>query len=204
MKTVKSLNIKDWSGYFFTNLTNINDLDPEFLLINDFKGCKDGSTVINNKFKLDQSFQEIIYRLDNWVSNGSGWIVEEIISQYLNLSTYLPLSGSTYIKFPKELNHPMKGLINIQNNGNKCFLWCHVRHLNLDGVKLERVTKKDKEIVKNLDYSNVDFPVSKKDYGKIETLNKINAKVFSYENEVVYPVYLSNQCFNDCLDLLLI
>ena len=204
MKTVKSLNIKDWSGYFFTNLTNINDLDPEFLLINDFKGCKDGSTVINNKFKLDQSFQEIIYRLDNWVSNGSGWIVEEIISQYLNLSTYLPLSGSTYIKFPKELNHPMKGLINIQNNGNKCFLWCHVRHLNLDGVKLERITKKDKEIVKNLDYSNVDFPVSKKDYGKIETLNKINAKVFSYENEVVYPVYLSNQCFNDCLDLLLI
>ena len=54
-------------------------------------------TVINNKFKLDQSFQEIIYRLDNWISNGSGWIVEEIYSQYLNLSSYLLLSGSTYI-----------------------------------------------------------------------------------------------------------
>ena len=39
--------------------------------------------VINNKFKLDQSFQEIIYRLDNGISNGSGWIVEEIYSQYL-------------------------------------------------------------------------------------------------------------------------
>ena len=25
--------------------------------------------VINNKFKLDQSFQEIIYRLDNWISH---------------------------------------------------------------------------------------------------------------------------------------
>ena len=55
-------------------------------------------TVINNKFKLDQSFQEIIYRLENWISHGSGWIVEEIISQYLNLSSYLPLSGSIYIK----------------------------------------------------------------------------------------------------------
>ena len=42
-------------------------------------------TVINNKFKLNQSFQEIIYRLDNWISNGSGWIVEEIINQYLNV-----------------------------------------------------------------------------------------------------------------------
>ena len=58
-------------------------------------------TVINNKFKLDQSFQEIIYRLENWISNGSGWIVEEITNQYLNLSSYLPLSGSTYIKLPK-------------------------------------------------------------------------------------------------------
>ena len=46
-------------------------------------------TVINfNKFKLDQSFQEIIYRLENWISNGSGWTVEEIISQFLNVSSY--------------------------------------------------------------------------------------------------------------------
>ena len=27
-------------------------------------------TVINNKFKLDDSFQEIIYRLENWISHG--------------------------------------------------------------------------------------------------------------------------------------
>ena len=79
-------------------------------------------TVINNKFKLDQSFQEIIYRLENCICHGSGWIVEEIVSQYLNLSSYLPLSGSTYIKLPKELKHPMKGLINIRNDDNKCFL----------------------------------------------------------------------------------
>ena len=78
-------------------------------------------TVINNKFKLDQSFQEIINRLESSISHGSGWIVEKIISQYLNLSSYLPLSGSFYIRLPKELNHPMKGLINIKNNDNKCF-----------------------------------------------------------------------------------
>ena len=28
--------------------------------------------------------------------------------------------------------------------------------------------------------------------------------MFCYENKTVYPFYLSNQCFNDCLDLLLI
>ena len=130
--------------------------------------------------------------------------IQEIISQFLNVSSYLSLSGSTYIKLPKELNHPMKGLIYIKNNDNKCFLWCHVRHLNLDGGKLCRITKKDREIAKDLNYSGTEFPVSKKDYSKIEVLNKFNVNVFGYENKIVYPVYLSNKGFNDCLDLLLI
>ena len=29
-------------------MTNIKDFDPDFLWINDFKGCKDGSTVFNS------------------------------------------------------------------------------------------------------------------------------------------------------------
>ena len=104
---------------------------------------------------------------------------------------------------PIELQSNKKGLISIKNNDNKCFMWCHVRHLNLDGVKLCRIKKKDKEISKGLNYSSVDFPVSKKDYGKIEVLNNICVNVFCYENKMVYPVYLSNRCFNDSRDLLL-
>ena len=106
---------------------------------------------------------------------------------------------------PKELDHPMKGLINIKNDDNKCFSWCHVRHLSCVDKNPQRITKKDREIVKGLNYSIVKFPVSKIDYGKIEVFNKICVNVFCYENKVVYPVcLLSNQCFNDCLDLLLI
>ena len=105
---------------------------------------------------------------------------------------------------PAELIHPMKGLINIKNDDNKCFLWFHVRHLNLDGVKLCRITKKDRMIAEGLNYSSIDFPVSKKDYDKSLVLNGININVFCYENKIVYPVHLSNQSFNDTLDLLLI
>ena len=46
--------------------------------------------VINNRFVLDQSFQEIIHSLDNWISHESDWIAEEIINQFLNVSSYLP------------------------------------------------------------------------------------------------------------------
>ena len=53
-------------------------------------------TVINDEFRLDQSFQEILYRIDNWINKGSGWIIEEIHNQYLNVSAYSPLIGNTY------------------------------------------------------------------------------------------------------------
>ena len=34
-------------------------------------------TVINSdKYDLDKSFQEILYRIDNWINEGSGWIIE--------------------------------------------------------------------------------------------------------------------------------
>ena len=65
-------------------------------------------TVINNKFKLDQSFQETLFRIDAWINKGSGWIIELIETQYINISTYRPLVGSSYIELPIELKHPKK------------------------------------------------------------------------------------------------
>ena len=47
MKTVKSLNIQDKPGYFFTNMTSTNDFDPGLLLIDDFSIFKDGSIMFN-------------------------------------------------------------------------------------------------------------------------------------------------------------
>ena len=103
-----------------------------------------------------------------------------------------------------ELQHPIKGLIDIKNYDGKCFKWCHVRHLNNVDKNAERIRKEDREFFKKLNYQGVDFPVSKKDYSKIEILNKTGVNVFCYENKVVDPVYISNQKFDYCLDLFLI
>ena len=62
--------------------------------------------VINHKFSLENAFQEILYRIDNWINEGSGWIVETIKSQYINISTYRPLIESCYVKLPTELRGP--------------------------------------------------------------------------------------------------
>ena len=85
-------------------------------------------TVINSEFNLDKSFQEILYRIDNSINEGSVWIVESIDGEYVNISAYSPLVENIYIELPDELKNPMKGFINIKKNDNKCFLWCHIRH----------------------------------------------------------------------------
>ena len=95
-------------------------------------------------------------------------------------------------------------MVKIQNNDNKRFLWCHIRHLNLIDKNPERISKKDKNLVSKLSYEEINFPASKKDYCKIEKQNKICINVFCYENKVVYPVYLLNQKFSDSMDLLLV
>ena len=141
--------------------------------------------VINSEFNLDKSFQDILYRIDNWINEGSGWIVESIDGEYVNISACSPLLGSTYIELPDELKNPMKGLINIKNNDNKCFLWC-------------------RELVNKLDYKGIHFPVSNKDYCRIAIQNKICINVFCYDHKLTYPVYLSDQKFNNNMDLLLI
>ena len=86
----------------------------------------------------------------------------------------------------------MKGLINIKSNDNKCFLWCHIRHLNLVKTYPERITKEDKNMTNDLDYEGIKFSFSKKD---------ICINVFCYENELTYLVYVSDQKFHNSIDL---
>ena len=115
-----------------------------------------------------------------------------------------PLVGNTYIELPDELKNLVKGLINIKNNDNKCFMRCHIRHLNLAERNPQRLARKDRELVNKLDYKGINFHFSKKDYCRIEIQNKICINVFCYDNKLTYPVYLSDQKFNDNMDLLLI
>ena len=158
-------------------------------------------TVINHRFRLVNSFQEILYMIDVWINNRPGWNVESIESQYIKIATYMSLSGSSYIDLPAELRSPRKELINIKNTDKKCFSWCHVRHINLSKEHPERI---DKQIVKRLNYDRIEFPVEEKDFNKIEMMNNVCINMFLYENKLVFPIYISDKNFKDSMDLLLL
>ena len=56
-------------------------------------------TVTHQIFKLEKSFEEILCMIDVWINNGFVWIIELIEYQYINISTYIPLLGSSYMDY---------------------------------------------------------------------------------------------------------
>ena len=162
--------------------------------------------ILNNtniQSSLQISKQHILNIISQWVSEGSGWTVESIESHHLNIANYSPLKGSSYIELPPEIKKS-KGLINIKNEDNECFRWCHTRHLNPQNKNPQRITKTDKNFIKQLDYSNIEFPVTVKQINKIEKQNNIRINLFGYEEKQKFPIYISQEKFQDHMELLLI
>ena len=163
--------------------------------------------IINNTEipeSLQLSKQKILNMIAQWISEGSGWTIESVDNHYLNIVQYQPMKGSSYIKLPQELRHHRKGLINMKNDDNECFRWCHIGYLNPQDVHPERIKKIDKEYINQLDYSEIEFPVTTKKYNKIEKQNEININVFGYENKQPYPIYISKEKYEKHMELLLI
>ena len=164
-------------------------------------------TIINNteiNESLESSKQNILNKIAVWISEGSGWTVESVDNHYINVVKYEPIKGSSYIKLPQELRNSKKGLINMKNEDNECFRWCHIRHLNPQAKDPQRIKKVDKQYIEKLDYSGIEFPVATKQYNKIEKQNNININVFGYENKQPYPIYVSKERNEDFFNLLLI
>ena len=82
------------------------------------------------------------------------------------------------------------------------FFRCHVR--NLSNKHPERILKTDKKIAEKRDYDGIDFPVQENDFNKNELKNNIYINVFGYENQLVFPIFVSDQKFEDSIDLLLL
>ena len=163
---------------------------------------------ITNDSEIAESLQKtqnyIINKVQQWISEGSSWIVKSVDGHFINVLKYKPLRGSSYILLPKDLQNSAKGVINIKNEDDECFRWCHIRQLNPQKKDPQRVKKSDREYVENLDYSGIKFPVSVKQYNKIEKQNSLRVNVFGYEKGQPYPIYISKEKFNSQLNLLLI
>ena len=84
------------------------------------------------------------------------------------------------------------------------FLWCLVRHINPVKIHPEIITREEKKLANDLDYDGIEFSVREKDFSKIETKNNICIDVFCYENKLTFPIYVSDQKFENSMNLFLV
>ena len=153
---------------------------------------------------LQLSKEQILNIIAQWISKDSGWTIESVYNHHLNIVQYQPMKGSSYIKLPQELRNSSKGLINMKNEDNECFRWCHIRYLNPVDKDPQRIKKSDKQYIQDLDYTGIEFPVTTQQYNKIEKQNEIRINVFGYENKQPYPIYVSKEKYDIQMNLLLI
>ena len=59
-------------------------------------------------------------------------------------------------------------------------------------------------MVNELNYKDIEFPVTIKQINKIEKQNNINISVFGYENKQPFSVHISKEKFEDHMELLMI
>ena len=139
-------------------------------------------------------YTTIISNIQKILGKCADWITNLVIDDNNNISNYNPLSGCSDIKLPKELDHPRKGLINIQSiDDNECFKWSLFRYLNPSDHNPKQITKTNKNFPQNIDFKDIKSPFKVRDIYQTEKKNSIGNSVFGYENKEKHPIYVSKK-----------
>ena len=133
---------------------------------------------------FEKAISKILDGFEQWVSEGSGWVMNRINSITLKIARYHPIKGKSYIKTPKKIEGK-HAIINIQNEDDKCFLYSivaalhpavnHTQSVYSYAKKLEELTS-----TKQLIYDPKDMPMP------VSRINK-----FEKENNLTLVTYIS-------------
>lgn len=163
-----------------------------------------------NEHYQENVIDEIIKNVHDTAIRGSGFTLARIIELNVQISSYQPLNGSSYIKTPKELASK-KALINVKNEHDEmCFKWAVLSALH----PIERNPQKVQNYYdyrNELNFDGINFPVSLKDIDKFTRQNeKISINVYYYDKKKdkkkskVSPLRVSSDVKENHIHLLLL
>ena len=176
--------------------------NPPVVLKSDVFVCVNG-TDINER--LNVACEQIKERIDEFVRNGSGWVIHHLEQMDLGLLKYDPLKASSYIKLPNDLLKK-KACVNVHNiDDNKCFLWSVLASLYPVEVHPDRLTNYI-PYEREINMQDINYPVKIKDISKFEKQNpRFSVNVFGFEDNKVFPLRITEkESSNHHVNLLLI
>ena len=169
-----------------------------FTLIKNFAFHSIGQKIVTEATDPNEIYQEMINEIEEEIQKveqavGSGWVFVEVENLTLHMDKWDPVKASSYIDLPKELKNK-KALINMENEDNKCFLWCVLRALNPSNDKHpSRIDKDLKSKEHTLNMEGIAYPVDFKDVKRFEKQNlDISISILGYsKDERIYPLRIS-------------
>ena len=149
-----------------------------FTTIKRFAFHSKGQKLILESTDINEIYQEMADEIEEEIqkvqeAEGSGWVFVEIENLTLHTSIWNPINAGSYIDLPKELKN-RKAIINMQNEDDKCFLWCVLRALNPKDKNAERVDKDLKSKQDTLNMKGINYPV---DFRGIDRFEKQNPEI---------------------------
>ena len=124
-------------------------------------------------------YNMITSNMERFPGKGSGCIIDSVVDYTINTLKHISLSGSSYIKLPQKLDHPKKGLFNIQTiddddddhddgDDDECFACCLIRYLHFADYNSAKIRKVDNNLVREFNFKDIKFSVKVRDIHKIE------------------------------------
>ena len=173
--------------------------DPDgFTVIRKFAFHSIGQKIITEGTDPHEIYEEMINEIEEEIqkveqAEGSGWVFLEVENLTLYTDIWDPINGSSYIDLPKELKNK-NAIINMKNEGDKCFLWCVLRALNPKDKNAERIDKDLKSKEHTLNMEGITYPVDFKGIKRFEKQNlDISISVLGYsKDERIYPLRISD------------
>lgn len=120
---------------------------------------------------IERHYDELVTEIEQYESRGSGWTM--IVIQYLTIQliSFTPFRGGSYIKLPKWVQNK-KAVINIRNKDEFCFLYCLAYALYGSNIKKNKqIASKYQKYFKNFNIGNLMFPL---EITQIDSFLKIN------------------------------
>ena len=119
--------------------------------------------------QIDASMEVFQERMSIFVQARSCWTLHQNHALILEMDTYEPLQGSSYIELPKDILHT-KAVVNIKNEDLECFKWCILAALHPASNHAEGLTNYQ-DYKEDLNFDGIEFPVPIHQMSKFEKQN---------------------------------
>ncbi|KAK3108933.1 hypothetical protein FSP39_019099 [Pinctada imbricata] len=142
---------------------------------------------------LDHNFnkacQLMFKSFDEYIRKGSGWSINKVLTIEAHTAYYKPINGSSYMELPRSIRYT-GGIVNIQNKDEKCFAWSVLASLHPADSNAQRV-QHYQDYESQLNMSGIPYPVPLSKISTFEKLNNISVNILGFEEETIFPLYIS-------------